>query len=49
MIYVSENRGPQWVGGGVTKTDNDITVNSTMGSHTYKLFDHITVSGTLFK
>ncbi len=44
VLFVPEDFRPEWTGGSLSQTDEDITVNSVLGSHTYRLFDHITVS-----
>ena len=46
VAYVStgENGKAEWTGGTLVAGQQTITVNSTMGSQTYHLFDHITVS-----
>ena len=44
VLYVTDDGMRHWTSGSLTTTETDITVHSTLGSQTYHLFDHITVS-----
>lgn len=44
VVYISETDQPQWTSGTVHRSWTSITVDSVLGSHTYNLFDHVTVS-----
>lgn len=45
VLYLTSEGFPEWTAGSVaTRVSTSITVNSVLGTQTYKLFDHITVS-----
>ncbi|XP_071112514.1 DIS3-like exonuclease 1 [Haliotis cracherodii] len=43
VANANADRKCEWTGGSLSRTDTSITITSPFGSHTYKLFDHITV------
>ncbi len=44
VLYIGSEYHPEWTSGGLTVQDDTVTVNSLLGTQTYRLFDHITVS-----
>ena len=46
VVYVTSEGIPEWTAGSLVTTDQTVTVDSVLGSQTYRLFDHVTVSST---
>lgn len=44
VLYVQESGQSEWTGGSITKSEGSVSVNSLVGSMTFTLLDHITVS-----
>ena len=44
VLYIAIDYHPEWCSGKLSVSDTSVVVNSLLGSHTYRLFDHITVS-----
>ncbi|XP_064607624.1 DIS3-like exonuclease 1 isoform X2 [Liolophura sinensis] len=47
VVYISETEQPEWTSGTVQRSWTSVTVDSVLGSHTYNLFDHVTVKLSL--
>lgn len=44
VLYVQNSGQSEWTSGSITKSEGSISVNSLIGSMTFTLLDHITVS-----
>jgi hypothetical protein len=44
VIYLTRDGRIERTGGSLTKEEDRITVNSSLGSQTYRLFDHVVAS-----
>lgn len=44
VLYVQKSGQSEWTGGSITKSEGSVSVNSLVGSMTFTLLDHITVS-----